>query len=146
MTSAGLASSDPETIGSAQDGVPATIGIPAETIKMLREALGVDLTRPEGVERLIATLDMSVSHSPYPAPEMPTSYEQYRQGSSQQVIAAIDEQRRHRLALEDLESKRHEERLDRAQRNAFFVSVLGLSLLRQAHISASVRPSALRLW
>ncbi len=106
--------------------VAATVGIPAKTADVIREELGVDLTRPDEADRLDASLRMSVSHSPYPSPDVLAAYERELPGRAKLVVAAIDEQRRHRLELESLAARQHEDRLNRAQRNALAVAVLGI--------------------
>ncbi len=103
------------------------VSVPVEAAEIIRGGFGLDLSQsPEDIRRQVELIRMSISRSPYPAPDMLFAYEPQRPGFADRIINVIDEQRAHRQRLEIQASDRENARLDRAQRNAFVIGAIGL--------------------
>lgn len=103
--------------------------IPAENVEIIRESLGVDVTKesPERVRELIA-MRASISSSPYPSPEMLAEYA--ARGFPDlvpKIISVIDTQRQHRQEHEKKRTDGSETRLNRSQMSATTLGFFGLA-------------------
>ncbi|MFT8699259.1 hypothetical protein [Acetobacter orientalis] len=91
---------------------PSSVPVPAESVQLLRDTLGIDLESPQESlrARLVATTSRSVS--PYTSAEMLNSYVQYGMPDvKDRALETIDEERRWRHAREEQEQN-HQHAID----------------------------------
>jgi uncharacterized membrane protein len=86
---------------------------------------GIEPSDP-GVVGMIAAVETIFHRGPIPPASTLAEYERLRPGTADQIIDWADRQFQHRLERERQQSERAETRLDRSQRYAFGLAVLGL--------------------
>jgi uncharacterized membrane protein len=98
----------------------------AESLEALLTKLGVSEDDPDArilIERVSAS---SQYRGPIPPPQMLAEYEKVIPGLGGRIIENWEQQRKHRERLEADTTRGSEARMDRSQRNALIVAVLGL--------------------
>lgn len=105
--------------------------VPSQSVEILKEGLGVDLSiaPPDEVRAMVQLFraSMSVSSSPYTSGNMLKEYvDAGLPHVAEKAIVSIDQQRDHRQKLEELVTRRSEDRKDKGQLGAQVIAVLGV--------------------
>lgn len=101
--------------------------LPIEVLRPLEE-IGVNIKDPAQVRQALLSINAtaSISRSPWPSADMLVEYREFDPDLPYRLIGELQTQAEHRRSLETKRTDGSEARLDRAQRNAFIIAVLGV--------------------
>ena len=115
--------------------------LPADIGQTLRAA-GLDPSDPNFIRVLAISLKFFSGQHALPPAEHVAPWEELYPGISAKIVQWTEEQGAHRRALEKERTNRAEERMDRSQRNALIVAIVGLILAAIVGVTGSAFAAA----